>query len=160
MPNTTKHCFSGPESGDMLKRLVKMAEAVVGGSDQLRERPLVSFITCPVSPLKLPRDCCEVIIESARSGMLGKYPVHGPGRRHCPMTLAGALVTHNAEILSGVVLNQLTCKGSPVMYGCSTTAMEMKTGDAVVGTPELAMVSAAAAEMAQYYLLPSWVGGG
>ena len=67
--NTTKHMFIGPLSGALLKKIVAMAAAVVGGEANLRARPLVSFITCPVSPLKLVKDCCEIIMESARAGM-------------------------------------------------------------------------------------------
>jgi trimethylamine--corrinoid protein Co-methyltransferase len=77
-----------------------------------------------------------------------------------PVTLAGTLITHNAEVLSGIVLSQLTCKGSPVIYGSSTTIMDMKSTTAAVGAPELGMINAAVAKLAQYYLLPSWVAGG
>jgi len=160
LPNTTKHCFSGPDSGDLLKKLVRMGEAIVGGKEKLRERPLLSFITCPVSPLKLPRDCCEIIMGSARSGMVVNILSMAMAGATSPMTLAGTLVTHNAEVLGGIVLNQLTCKGAPVLYGSSTTAMDMKTANAVVGSPECAMISAAVACLARYYLLPSWVAGG
>jgi trimethylamine--corrinoid protein Co-methyltransferase len=47
----------------------------------------------------------------------------------------------------------------PVIYGSSTTAMDLKLAAASVGTPELAMVSAAVAQMARRYLLPSFVAG-
>jgi trimethylamine--corrinoid protein Co-methyltransferase len=67
---------------------------------------------------------------------------------------------HNAEVLAGIVLSQLTRKGSPVIYGSSTTIMDLKTTTAPVGAPELGMINAAVAKLAQYYLLPSWVAGG
>jgi trimethylamine--corrinoid protein Co-methyltransferase len=77
-----------------------------------------------------------------------------------PTHLAGTLVTHNAEVLGGLVLNQLTCKGAPFMYGSSTTAMDLRLGTAAVGTPECAMINAAVARLARYYSLPSFVAGG
>ncbi len=77
-----------------------------------------------------------------------------------PVTLAGTLVTHNTEVLSGLVLNQLTRKGSPVVYGSSTTAMDLKIAAASVGTPECAVISGAVARLARYYALPSYVAGG
>lgn len=77
-----------------------------------------------------------------------------------PVTLGGTLVTHNAEVLSGVILSQLTRKGAPVIYGSSTTMMDLRTTTAPVGAPELGMINAAVAALAQYYLLPSWVAGG
>ena len=77
-----------------------------------------------------------------------------------PATLAGTLVTHNAEILGGITLSQLTRKGAPVIYGSSTTAMDLKLAEASVGTPECALISGAVARLARYYALPSYVAGG
>ncbi len=159
LSNTTKHMFIGPISGALLKKIVAMAAAIVGGEQTLRERPLVSFITCPVSPLKLVRDCCEIIMESARAGMACNILSMAMAGGSSPVTLAGTLVTHNAEVLSGVTLSQLTKRGAPVVYGSSTTAMDLRLAAASVGSPELAMISAAVAQMARRYLLPSWVAG-
>ena len=160
MANTSKHGFMGPFDGMQLRKIVEMAAAIVGGMDKLRERPIVSFITCPVSPLKLVKDCCEVIIGSARTGMVINVLSMAMAGGSSPVTLAGTLVTHNAEVLAGIILSQLTCKGAPVMYGSSTTAMDLRLATASVGSPECAMINAAVAQMARYYLLPSWVAGG
>ena len=111
--NTSKHLFIGPISGYLLDRIVEMAEAVAGGKEELRARPLVSFLTCPVSPLKLVRDTCEIIMGAARSGMcIGVLSLAMAGGSS-PVTLAGTLVTHNAEVLGGIVLSQLTRRGAP-----------------------------------------------
>jgi len=158
--NTSKHCFLGPGGGRQLKKIVEMAAAIVGGKDKLRERPIVSFITCPVSPLKLVKESCEIIMEAARAGMVINILSMAMSGGSSPVTLAGTLVTHNAEVLAGTVLNQLTCKGAPVIYGSSTTCMDLRLATASVGSPELAIISAAVAQMARYYLLPSWVAGG
>ena len=76
------------------------------------------------------------------------------------VTLAGTLVTHNAEVLSAVVLSQLTEKGAPVLYASSTSIMDMRHLTTPVGAPELAMISNAVAQLSQYYNLPSFVAGG
>jgi trimethylamine--corrinoid protein Co-methyltransferase len=157
--NTTKHVFIGPLSGALLKKIVAMAAAVVGGDANLRARPLVSFITCPVSPLKLVKDCCEIIMESARAGMTCNILSMAMAGGSSPVTLAGTLVTHNAEVLSGITLSQLTRRGAPVMYGSSSTAMDLRLAAASVGSPELALISAAVVQMSRRYLLPSWVAG-
>jgi trimethylamine--corrinoid protein Co-methyltransferase len=65
LANTTKHHFLCPGSGFLGRKVVDMLAAIVGGRERLRERPLLTFLTCPVSPLKLVRDCCEIIIEAA-----------------------------------------------------------------------------------------------
>jgi len=160
LANTSKHGFMGSGNGFLTKKLVKMAAAIVGGEDKLRERPIISFLTCPISPLQLIGDCCEIIIESARSGMVVNILSMAMAGGSSPVTLAGTLVNHNAEVLGGIVLNQLTCKGSPVIYGSSTTAMDLKLASASVGSPECALINAAVAQLSIYYLLPSWVAGG
>jgi trimethylamine--corrinoid protein Co-methyltransferase len=160
LANTTKHCCVGPGNGFLLKRLVKMAAAVAGSLKKLRERPVLSFTTCPVSPLQLIRECCEIIIESARSGSILNILSMAMAGGTSPVTLAGTLVTHNAEVLGGITLSQLVRKGAPVIYGSSTTAMDLKLGAASVGTPECAAISAAVARLARYYALPCYVAGG
>jgi trimethylamine--corrinoid protein Co-methyltransferase len=160
LTNTTKHCCVGPGSGFLLNKLVKMAGIIVGGIKKLRERPILSFTTCPVSPLKLINECCEIIMESARTGSVVNILSMAMAGGTSPVTLAGTLVTHNAEVLGGITLNQLVRKGAPVIYGSSTTAMDLKIGAASVGTPECAIISGAVARLAKYYALPSYVAGG
>ncbi len=160
LTNTTKHCCVGPGSGYLLKKLVQMAGAISGGIKKFQERPILSFTTCPVSPLKLINECCEIIIEAARSRSIINILSMAMAGGTSPVTLAGTLVTHNAEVLGGITLNQLVQKGAPVIYGSSTTAMDLKIGAASVGTPECAIISGAVARLARYYALPSYVAGG
>ena len=136
-----------------------MAAKICGGEDELRRRPIVYNGVCPVSPLKLPHEATEVIIETARWRIPNNILSMAMAGGSSPVTLAGTLVTHNAEVLSGITLAQLTERGAPCIYGSSTTAMDLKLAAACVGSPELAMISAAVAQMARRYLLPSFVAG-
>jgi trimethylamine--corrinoid protein Co-methyltransferase len=160
LTNTTKHCCVGPGSGYLLQKLVKMASVISGGLKKFQERPILSFTTCPVSPLRLITECCDIIIEAARSRSIINILSMAMAGGTSPVTLAGTLVTHNAEVLGGITLNQLVQKGAPVIYGSSTTAMDLKIGAASVGTPECAIISGAVARLARYYALPSYVAGG
>jgi trimethylamine--corrinoid protein Co-methyltransferase len=38
-----------------------------------------------------------------------------------PISISGALVMHNAEVVAGIILVQLTNPGTPVIYGSSST---------------------------------------
>ena len=160
LTHTTKHCCVGPGSGFLLKKLVQMAAIISGGIKKFQKRPILSFTTCPVSPLKLINECCEIIIEAAKSRSIVNILSMAMAGGTSPVTLAGTLVTHNAEVLGGITLNQLVNKGAPVIYGSSTTAMDLKIGAASVGTPECAIISGAVARLARYYALPSYVAGG
>jgi trimethylamine--corrinoid protein Co-methyltransferase len=157
--NTSKPGFMGPMNGFLLERIVEMASAVSGGLTKLRERPLVTFVTCPVSPLKLIKEFCEIVMGAAKAGLGVNVLSMAMAGGSSPVTLAGTLVTHNAEVLSGLTLAQLTRRGTPVVYGSSTTAMDLRLAAASVGSPECGLISAAVAQLARFYLLPSWVAG-
>jgi trimethylamine--corrinoid protein Co-methyltransferase len=157
--NCSKHAFIGPMSGYLAERMRDMAATLVGGADKLREKPILSFLTCPVSPLKLIRDVCEIVMTGARSGVPVNVLSMAMAGGSSPINLAGTLVTHNAEVLAGLTLAQLTQKGAAVVYGSSTTAMDLRFASASVGSPECALINAGVACLARYYLLPSWVAG-
>jgi len=158
--NTTKHVFMGSQSGFLAERIVALQSAILGSADAVRERPLVTFTACPVSPLKLVRDCCEIIMTAARSGVGVNVVSMAMAGGSSPVTLAGTLVTHNAEVLSGITLAQLTERGTRAMYGSASTGMDLRFASASVGSPELALINAAVAQLAQHYRLPSFVAGG
>jgi trimethylamine---corrinoid protein Co-methyltransferase len=157
--NTAKPVGTEATTAWDVRKLVRLAEVLAGGADELRRRPLIGFGVCPVSPLKLPRDATEVIIASARAWMPDTILSMAMAGGSAPVTLAGTMVQHNAEVLAGITLAQLAERGAPVVYGSSTTAMDLRLATAAVGSPELALVSAAAAQIARRYLLPSFVAG-
>jgi trimethylamine--corrinoid protein Co-methyltransferase len=160
LTHTSKHCVIGPVDREPLKWVIEVAAAVAGGKDKLRERPLLSFNTCPTSPLRLLGPFCRIVIDAARFGITPNIISMAMAGASAPVSLAGALVIQNAEILGGIVLSQLVRKGASVLYGSTTTIMDLKITTSPMGCPEIGMVSAAAAKLAQYYGIPSWVAGG
>ena len=159
LKNTTKCVGTGAMSTYDVDAIVRMGATVAGGEDELRARPLVYFCECPVSPLKITKDAAEVIMASARHGIPNNVISMAMSGASSPVTLAGTLVTHNAEVLASLTLAQLTARGAPTIYGSSTTAMDLRYAAASVGSPELGMISAGVAQLAQRYLLPSFVAG-
>ena len=57
------------------------------------------------------------------------------------------------------MLSQLANPGAKVLYGSSTTTFDLRNGTAPVGSPELALISAAVPKLGQYYGLPVFVAG-
>lgn len=158
--NCTKHYDCDAEDGDRARKMIEMAAVVAGGMEELKQRPLLSLCACPTSPLQLIETCADVILEAAKHRVPINVLSMVMAGATSPISLSGALVTHNAEVLSGIVLAQITNPGTPVIYGSSSTTFDMRHGTAVVGVPEMAMISAAAAELANFYGLPSYVAGG
>jgi trimethylamine--corrinoid protein Co-methyltransferase len=73
-----------------------------------------------------------------------------------PVTLAGSLAMADAEVLSGIVINQIIEPGRPCIYNSGFAhVFDMMTTLVLTGSPENALLQAAGAEMAQYHGLPS-----
>jgi len=158
--NTGKHIFLGADSPRSLAVMIELASAAAGGRDNFIKRPNFTPSICPLSPLILPDNACKVIINSARSGLgVLVLPMALSGGTSSA-TLAGTLVTHNTEVLSGIVLAQLTKKGVPCTYGSTSTILDLRFGTSAIGSPEYGMINASIAKLAQYYRLPCYVGGG
>lgn len=160
LTNTFKHCLIGGGDVYNIKKGMEMASACVGGFNKLIERPIYTASFCVNSPLTLNPDITDSIIELAESKipvMINTMPMSGATS---PITLAGSLVSLNAEVLSGIILTQLVQKGTPVIYGSTGTVMDLRYATAALGSPEAGLLAAAAAKMARYYNLPSFIVGG
>lgn len=71
-----------------------------------------------------------------------------------PVTLAGALLQQNIEAVMGIAITQTVRPGSPVMYGCFTSNVDMKSGAPAFGTPENVRAIIAGGQMARFYSVP------
>jgi trimethylamine--corrinoid protein Co-methyltransferase len=89
--NTTKHILTTSYNAYMTKQIIKMLVAIVGSEERLKERPLITFNNCAVTPLKLPKECCEIIIECARVGLTVTVLSQALAGGSSPVTLAGTL---------------------------------------------------------------------
>ena len=77
-----------------------------------------------------------------------------------PVSLAGSIAVGNAEILAGIIVNQLLEPGRPVIYNLGLAhTFDMRHATAVTGGPENALFARASAAMGRFYRLPSssWV---
>lgn len=138
---------------------LEVIKAVAGGEEELRKWPLVAYSACPVSPLQHDKGNTEGLIESAKMGIpcnILSLPMAGATG---PITLAGNLLTANAEILSGITLLQMIHPGLPVLYGGIPVILDMKTGIPAHGAPENALMSAGTASLGRFYGLPSLARG-
>ncbi len=157
--NCSKPAFIGPLTGHLARHMRKMAAAIVGGAERLREHPYLSYVICPVAPLRLIEDVCDIVIEGARNRVPVTPVSIVMAGGSAPMSLAGAVVTTNVEILGCLTLGQLASKGAPFVFGSSSSSMDLRFASASVGSPECALINSAVACLARYYLLPSWVAG-
>lgn len=157
--NTTKHAILDAEDGENARFIIEMATAIAGSREAMVKRPFYTLCTCPNSPLEIHQGAAQVMVESAKANVPCSILSMGLVGATTPATLAGTLVCTNAEILAGIVLVQTVNPGNPVLYGSSTTIMDMQHVTSPVGAPELAMFGAAVAQLGEYYDIPTKVGG-
>ena len=158
--NSSKHIFMGFNSKENARKIFELASVCMGGAEKFKEKPIVTAFVTPTSPLELVKNCCDVIIECASAGV-GVAPISMVlSGATAPATLAGAIIQHNAEVLSAIALAQLTKKGSHCTYASCSTIMDLRFSTPAVGAPEYGIISAGLARLARFYDLPSWVGGG
>lgn len=77
-----------------------------------------------------------------------------------PVTIAGSLAQHNAEVLGGVILTQLLAPGTPVIYGSVTGVMDLRVAEISLGNYESMLFNAGVVQLADYYGIPSRVQSG
>ena len=160
LKNTTKHFHHIDPVAENVDFYWDILKAYYDGNEQMaRDKPIMSMLVCPTSPLELSHNAAQVIIKGARYGIPVNVLSMAMAGGSSPVYLAGTLVTHNAEVLSGIVLSQLARPGARCWYGSSTTTFDLKRGTAPVGSPELGVISAAVAKLGQYYGLPVYVAG-
>jgi len=161
LANTTKHVQSGVYTVQGIRDVVEMCERITGGSEPLRERPIVSFITCwMVSPLKFATDVTTLLIETCRQRIpvvLSAAPMAGST---APVTLAGMLAQLNAEQLAGLALTQLAQPGCPVLLGPIPATADMRSGKYLGGSVELGLTNAAITQLAHFYQVPIYNSAG
>ena len=75
-----------------------------------------------------------------------------------PATMAGTLVVHNAEALSGIVLLQLASPGVPCFVSAAPTVIDLTTGGYTGGGAEDYILATACCELAHFYGLPIAMG--
>jgi trimethylamine--corrinoid protein Co-methyltransferase len=140
--------------------LIRMAEAVAGGSAELKARPTFSVILCTVSPLHMERFGMELAFELGAAGipmMLYPMPILGATS---PVTPAGTAVVGAAEILAAVTAIQLGCPGARVVHAGGPTALFMRTGSYFANVPEALLLRALQGQMARYWGMPAGLGWG
>ncbi|MEJ2207485.1 MAG: trimethylamine methyltransferase family protein [Anaerolineae bacterium] len=146
---TSKHVRSGVLHAAQVPFLVDMARAAAGGE----WRPIFSAVNCTISPLMHDGPMTEACIELARLGVpIMIYPMPLAGGT-APVTLAGTVLLHNAEFLSGLVLCQLASPGTPVIYGTGASQLDMQSGR-FGGGPDGHAMRLALCDLARYYHLP------
>lgn len=137
------------------RRMVELLAMEAGGRQQVRQKPRAVFDVCPSPPLTWTEFAGQSLIDLARAGVPAEIismPLAGAA---APVTLAGAVVQHAAECLSGITIHQLAAPGAPVVWGGAPAIFDMRTGNTPMGAVETAMIDIAYAQVGKSLGLPT-----
>ena len=134
-----------------------MLVAVAGGEDALAERPVAIFDVCPSPPLMWSDLTCQNMIDCARHGIPSELISMPMAGATAPVTLAGAVVQHTAECMSGVTICQLAAERAPIVWGGSPAVFDMREGTTPMGAIGTWMIDVSYTEVGKALGLPTHV---
>jgi trimethylamine--corrinoid protein Co-methyltransferase len=156
LEHTAKPIVFVTNDGASCQRAIDMAAAVAGGYEAVAECPHILLYSEPSSPLTQSESALDKLMLVAKH----RLPVvHSPALLMGgtgPITLAGGLVQAVAEVLSGLVLHQLTRRGAPFAFAASVSHLDMRAMVAPYVSPEFQLTNVAMAQLGRWYGLPTW----
>jgi trimethylamine---corrinoid protein Co-methyltransferase len=157
--NTIKHVQSETIMGEWAARYaIEMADVVAGNEQVRRQRPPLSLLVCSIAPLAQDRDGLESALLFAQAGLpVGFMSMVNTGST-AVATIAGTLVTGDAEIISALVLIQMAYPGAPVFHSLLPGIMHPHTGDYQSSAWEGSLLYPLGAEMAHRWGVPTLAG--
>jgi trimethylamine---corrinoid protein Co-methyltransferase len=157
--NSTKHVqtesiYSEREA----QAAIEMAAMIVGGKNQLRQRPVLSLMQCSAPPLGHDGGSIEAALVAAENGLPTGFMTMAANLTTGPATLAGNLAVGNAEVIAGTALIQLAHPGAPVFYAAALTSSDLRSGAYTGGGPEDFLYGAATNILSDFYNIPLSMG--
>ena len=157
MTHSDKPFIGSAAGGEGARHSMEMAEITFGGD--LGDKAVTISLINSLTPLGYSGEMLDALMEYARWRQPVVIAALAMAGSTAPITLAGMLAVQNAELLAGVLLTQLASPGMPVVYGSTSTNIDMRSGALCIGSPELSQMIAAHAQLARHYGLPSRGGG-
>ncbi|MHA1301948.1 MAG: trimethylamine methyltransferase family protein [Candidatus Helarchaeota archaeon] len=153
LKNSVKPIITGAFTIEGIPIMKQMLDVVT--DNQIEEKPMAIFDCCPSPPLKWSALTSQNLIDCAKYKLpieLVSMPLAGAT---APVTLAGVLATVTAENISGVVLSQIVNEGAPIIWGGSSTCMDMRYGTTPMGAVEAFMIDCGYVEIGKYLDIPT-----
>jgi len=152
---TSKHVGTSFTVRENVAPALEMLYAIAGGEENFRARPFVSNSNCfVVPPMKFAEDACGVLEACVAGGIPILLLSAGQAGATAPAAIAGAVVQAVAEVLAGLVYVNALKPGHPAIFGTWPFVSDLRTGAMSGGSAEQALLTAACAQMAQFYDLP------
>ncbi len=153
--HSEKPVVTGAFSASSLHTLLELLAIESGGREALRHKPRAVFDVCPSPPLNWSEFASQNLVDLARAGVPAEIVSMPLAGATAPVTLAGAVVQHAAECISGITIHQLAAPGAPIVWGGAPAIFDMRTGRTPMGAIETAMLDVACAQVGKYFGFPT-----
>ncbi|HEY5169593.1 MAG TPA: trimethylamine methyltransferase family protein [Thermoleophilia bacterium] len=154
LTHTGKHIQGEVQRAEEVPFVMEILAAATEGGRWDPVRPFFSIVYCPVPPLQHEPEMLGAGLALAREGVPMCVYSMGLAGATAPVTLAGAVMQANAEILSSIVLFQLARPGLGCVYVADTGVMDMRAGAYAAAAPESVLITQAMVGLARRYDLP------
>lgn len=154
--NTAKPIFFCGYSSKGVEFVLDMAAEVAGSQEELIRKPFVVPYPEPITPLQFPDEVVERIFVAASRNIPHITCGAQLAGFTSPVTLAGSLALATAESFFSILLAQLCRSGSPCFLTAGIGALNLRTGVALINSPEMSLSLAAQAQLARSIGLPTW----
>lgn len=158
---TKKHIGTSFTEANHVTDGLEMLHIIAGSEKKWRQRPFVSMSNCFVVP---PMKFAQESLECLRVGVEGGMPVlllsAAQAGATAPPLLPGVVSQAWAECLGGLVYVNAIKPGAPTIMGTWPFVSDLRTGSMCGGSPEQGLISAACAQMGNYFDLPTGTAAG
>lgn len=131
-----KHIWVQPYKVETVKLLIELAAAASGGMDKLREKPIVSFISCSVPLFTYQELDAEIILRCAQAGIPVQPCSLPTAGANTPVTPEGTALACSTEVLAQIIMLELLHPGLPVIATPLPFSMDMMTTYTLQAGPE------------------------
>lgn len=145
-------CTSTPQSMDLQLELLSR---FFGSSEVLKQKTVTGTSLSPLTPLAFSEDASYALMKFSSLGqmvIIAGAPMSGIS---APVSMSGTSLIINVEFLAGMVLAQCMGPGTPVVYATTASAANLQNASYVTGIPETTLLNSYAAQMGQYYQVPT-----
>ncbi len=153
--NTGKACWFLASRPDVVDNIFKMAVAIRGSEEEVREKPFFRIAVAPNSVLGFQKEEAEVLMRCAELGIPADsehYPIMG---LTAPLSITGALAITAANFLCALVLKNAINPKCATIFPILAGVVNMKNAEIVTSSPEIWQYYIAGIEMGRYYDLPT-----
>lgn len=154
LKNTDKPLMYWAQNVKNLEYEYRMFEAAAGSREQVKEKPFMINLVCPMDPLCHTDDGMAQVISLSRHSSPIVY-IAGVGfGLTAPVTLAGGIALGMADTIVGLIVSQLVNPGTPFVVSKFNDNVNMRNMNVTHSSPEMLIAQAATADVFRFMNLP------